>query len=466
MAKGRTEEQRQRSRDLRQGGFLGVGVGLGQLGEGLEIAGIGTKAQQKAMAGLIKTTRGLSLIAKGHVGILEDQREATLNLTKSLVKNRLRYTELFSQMRIGWGVMKSLGRGMREFTELAGKQAQAEARLEAVLRATGGAAGYTAQQLGRHADALQELTEIDDQAVLSVQAMLATFKEIRGPEFKRATEAVLDMSIILGDTKSAAVQVGKALNDPIKGVTALGRAGVQFTEQQKEQIKQLLYSGQTVKAQQMILKELESQFGGTARAASEAGAGWERLTNAAQDFGEMASKNVLPQIQEMNKGLAEMLRSFEKAARDPTSWLSRRLKNLGETAAEVGAIAAGYPAGRWRAHKIKTGPATLAERAAFAKEARRRQAIDRPPARTKFAPPGKKFAPKVVSGDVAWKMLSTSQVSLVTLGEKAVHEAMTANEWLAEIAKNQKAFAAAPAAKPLVGPHGRLAPQQLSQWGK
>ena len=32
--------------------------------------------------------------------------------------------------------------------------------------------------------------------------------------------------------------LGKALNDPVKGITALGRAGVTFTDEQKKQIKQ------------------------------------------------------------------------------------------------------------------------------------------------------------------------------------------------------------------------------------
>lgn len=57
-----------------------------------------------------------------------------------------------------------------------------------------------------------------------------------------------------------AIQLGKALNDPIIGMGALRKVGVAFTEAQKEQIKTLQESGDLMGAQKIILNELGNEF--------------------------------------------------------------------------------------------------------------------------------------------------------------------------------------------------------------
>lgn len=167
------------------------------------------------------------------------------------------------------------------------KQEEAEAKLEQVIRATGMAAGFTAEELKKEAEALQSLTKFGDEAVIELQALLATFREIKGDEFKDATALVLDMATLFGDTKSAAIQLGKALNDPIKGITALTRVGITFTEEQKKQIKNAQEQGRIAEAQRVILKELENQFGGVAAAAADTiGGRFEQLKNSIGDVGE------------------------------------------------------------------------------------------------------------------------------------------------------------------------------------
>jgi hypothetical protein len=70
--------------------------------------------------------------------------------------------------------------------------------------------------------------------------------------------------------KINAVQLGKALQDPIKGLTALSRSGVTFNETEKERIKTLVESNQVGEAQKLILKAIEQQVGGTAEATANA----------------------------------------------------------------------------------------------------------------------------------------------------------------------------------------------------
>ena len=175
-----------------------------------------------------------------------------------------------------------------QWVDLSEKQDAVETRLAAVLKSTGEAAGFNAKELSALASEYQRLTTVGDEVTLGGMAILATFKQVRGEAFERATMAALDMAEVMeGDLKGSIVMIGKALNDPIANLSAMTRAGVQFTGSQKEAIKTLWEMGDTAGAQNIILKELESQFGGTAAAA--------RLT-----FGGMrnAAKNAYGDMQE------------------------------------------------------------------------------------------------------------------------------------------------------------------------
>ena len=159
------------------------------------------------------------------------------------------------------------------FQRIATETAEAEfatAQLNAALKSTRGVSGQTVEALAEHASALQLLSVYDDDVIAGAQAMLLTFTRISGDTFPKATEAVLNVAQAMGtDLKSAAIQVGKALNDPILGVSALARSGIQFTEAQREMIKQMVETNRLAEAQRIILAELETQFGGSAKAARD-----------------------------------------------------------------------------------------------------------------------------------------------------------------------------------------------------
>jgi hypothetical protein len=150
------------------------------------------------------------------------------------------------------------------------------AQTGAVLKSTGRVANVTAENIAEMSSSLMELTGIDDEAIASGQNLLLTFTKIRNETgkgnniFDQATLAMTNLSVAMGkDLSSSAILVGKALNDPVKGVGALSKAGVQFTAGQKETIKSLVESGDAMGAQKLILKELETQFGGSAEAAGK-----------------------------------------------------------------------------------------------------------------------------------------------------------------------------------------------------
>jgi hypothetical protein len=124
------------------------------------------------------------------------------------------------------------------------KESVAEAReaqkvgaaTEQIIKATGGAAGVTSKQVSDLAGSLSLATGMDDEMIQSGQNLILTFKNVKNEGagldaiFDRTTKAALDLSAAgFGSVSSASLQLGKALNDPIKGVSALARSGVTFS---------------------------------------------------------------------------------------------------------------------------------------------------------------------------------------------------------------------------------------------
>lgn len=181
------------------------------------------------------------------------------------------------------------------------------AQLDAVLTSMGGASGMTAESVSDLADRLSELTGIDDEAIVSAQSLLLTFGNIGKDVFPETTQAVLDMSTAMGtDFKSSAIMVGKALNDPIAGISALTRVGVQFTDQQKEQIEAMVAAGDTAGAQRVILAELQKQFGGSAAAAATDS---QKLATAWGNIREEIGGRLLPYVERATGALLAMVKS-------------------------------------------------------------------------------------------------------------------------------------------------------------
>jgi hypothetical protein len=165
----------------------------------------------------------------------------------------------------------------REFRKINDEVQQLERnmlRTEAIIQATGGAAGFTADQLREQARALAFATLESTEGIMKAQQVLLTFRNVTGDTFTRATELAADLATVTGGSlQGAMTQLGKALEDPVTGINAMTRSGVSFTDQQKEMIKSLAESGDLLGAQTIILDELAGQYGGVARAEAEGFAG-------------------------------------------------------------------------------------------------------------------------------------------------------------------------------------------------
>lgn len=170
--------------------------------------------------------------------------------------------------------------------------------------------GETDKVVGRlqaFATEQMKLTGIDDDVIKGAQTKLLTFKDLAdsadtaGGAFDRATTLSADMAAVFGgDASSQAVALGKALQDPEKGITALSRVGVQFTEDQKKMIAGMVEAGDKAGAQEIILKELETQVGGTAAASATAG---DKMRASFEDTTQALGTLLLPAFD----GLATLL---------------------------------------------------------------------------------------------------------------------------------------------------------------
>jgi hypothetical protein len=162
---------------------------------------------------------------------------------------------------------------------------------------------------------LEKLTATEAESIQEGANLLLTFRNISNQAgagndiFNQTTAIMVDMGRALGeDAAGSAIRLGKALNDPITGLTALRRVGVGFTEEQEAQIKALQNSGDLMGAQKVILAELQAQFGGSGAAFAQTFSGQLALMgHELGTIGEEATMAVMPALTMMIEQLRELI---------------------------------------------------------------------------------------------------------------------------------------------------------------
>lgn len=184
-------------------------------------------------------------------------------------------------------------------------------RLERVFQSMGEKTGKAAKDAEEYASKLQMVIGVEDEEIMAVQAKLATFQRVSNEAgrmngvFNRATEAAFNLaSAGFGEASTNAVQLGKALQDPIKGINSLARSGVTFTAQEKAKIRALYESGKVFEAQNVLLKAVEKQVGGVAKATatetSKMKVSWSELM-------ESIGRTVMPMFSKMVERVQEII---------------------------------------------------------------------------------------------------------------------------------------------------------------
>lgn len=210
---------------------------------------------------------------------------------------------------------------------------------EAVVKSTGGVANVSAESVDKLATKLSNLSGVDDEVIAGAENVLLTFTNVRNEigagndVFDQAQTAALNMSAALGtDLQGATMQLGKALNDPVSGLTKLSRAGVQFTDEQKKQVEAMVAAGDTLGAQKIILGELETQFGGAAEAAASP---LDRLNVAWGNLKETFGTAILPALGPLVTAISDVVTELQPVFEQLGSVVGDALSTIAPIIVEV-----------------------------------------------------------------------------------------------------------------------------------
>lgn len=260
-----------------------------------------------ALIGALRVTLGMDSAAFEKGANAAEKRAA--KFSKNIEKQGAAMTDLGQKLSIAvTAPLVALG---VKSVQAALESRDAMAQVEASLASMGNAAGRTADQLQAAAGGLMRQSLYDDDEILrKVTANLLTFGNVTGAVFDRAQQDAVDLAAKFGmDLQGATMMLGKALQDPVKGITALSRAGVSFSADQKQMIKDMVAAGDAAGAQKLILSELERQVRGSAAAAREANP-MAALKNSFDDFMENVGAQLLQILPNITSAIEKVLTAF------------------------------------------------------------------------------------------------------------------------------------------------------------
>jgi hypothetical protein len=245
----------------------------------------------------------------GYMGHLKEKVGEFASEFKNLALGALGVGAIFGGFEFLKGSMESFDKFEESVT-----------KVETALKSTGHAAGLTLGELEEKAKELSGQTLFSRATLMDAQSMLLTFTQIKGTVFNEAIPAIADFATrYKTDPVEAALQVGKALNDPEKGLHRLTRMGVVFSKQQEEQIKHFMSINDVASAQRVMLNELNTEFGGLAHAMTTTDEG--KLKMAAKQLDNMR----LAVGQLVSKFLVALIPAFNyvvKVAKEFKDWIT------------------------------------------------------------------------------------------------------------------------------------------------
>jgi hypothetical protein len=253
------------------------------------------------------------------------QAQYQLKKVDGNVQNLKRNFALAGAAVAGFGLV--IGKSVQSLARIE----QINAQTEAVLKSMGQTAGVTSKDIQDLAGSLENLTATEAETIQEGANLLLTFRNVKNEAgagndiFNQTVTTMVDLARAMGtDASGEAIRLGKALNDPVKGISALTRVGVSFTQQQKDQIKALQDSGDIMGAQKIILAELQAQFGGSGAAFAQTFTGQlQLLGHELGTVGEEATMSIMPALQGMVEELRELIPVIGpqlKAAIESVDW--------------------------------------------------------------------------------------------------------------------------------------------------
>jgi phage-related protein len=247
--------------------------------------------------------------AERNLASFKEKADSASGGIKGFVKNVLTIASGIGVAQLAADAFGFLKDNLSDLMQQAEESQSVYADTVAAIKSTKGAAGLSAQAVNDLAGKLSMLNAVDDETIEKGENILLTYTNIGKNVFPDATQAALDLSRRMGiDLTSAVNLVGKALNDPIQGVTALRRVGVQLSAQQLDQVKRFMAVNDVASAQKIILGELQKEMGGAGAAfASTAQGGIAKAEIALGNLKEAIGGLVLPVVGQLASLLADRL---------------------------------------------------------------------------------------------------------------------------------------------------------------
>ena len=172
------------------------------------------------------------------------------------------------------------------------------ARLQSVIEATGRAAETSARQIDAMVDELELYSNADKQAAMDAAASLAIMESVPTSLFEQIFDTANDLSRVVGqDIGSAITTIGRAMEEPVEGMTRLRRQGIFITKELQSQITELVEQNRLYDAQKLLLDDIQERVAGTAEKMADA-AGMQSLMVALDRYygsvGQLANSATQP----------------------------------------------------------------------------------------------------------------------------------------------------------------------------
>ena len=275
-----------------------------------------TNALKYKIAVIDKASKELKQIAK-EMGILDGKAKKTKPSMDQMAATLMKYAK---GGVVGVAVVAGVRAMKRTFDDLTSAyetQRTAEIKLEAALRATGGALGISKDSLMQYAEEMSKTTGIADETIIQAQALMTTFTQVGREVFPEAINAAADMSKMFGqDLQQSVIQLGTALNDPIAGVGRLKRIGISFTEEQRNMIKVFMEQNKVMEAQKVILDELNREFGGVTDLLGQDGiTALHNYDNAVSDLKETLGSALTEAVKPYTIWMTKLINGFNDATK-------------------------------------------------------------------------------------------------------------------------------------------------------
>ena len=253
----------------------------------------------------------------------KDEASSVMNgLTGAISSNK----EALASLGVAAGIaFAAITDEIKEATDAASKHQNIEAQLQAVLTSTKDVSGATAEGINQLAESLMLTTGYSKDTILSVDNLLLGFTNISSQTMPAATQAILDFANRTGnDAVSSTMLLGRALDDPTKGMTALRREGLVLSAQQQQMVKDFQASGDMANAQGVILDALKTKYGGAAEQSNTMAFQQRLLTSQIEEMQISIGTALLPVLTSMMEKIEPIITAVVKwteAHPELTKWI-------------------------------------------------------------------------------------------------------------------------------------------------